>query len=329
MSKNSNRRVLAIVGGGFSGLALCYYLLKKGGDVTLFDGGGGASKMASGLLHPYPGESAFLSWKGIEGMKETRALLERVGPEVYKETGILRFAVSEKQRKAFKQRAEEKEDVEWWDKEKCHAAVPGSAYLPGIFIRSGITVHAKAYLEGLWKICEDLGGHLEKKKVDLDDLQGFDRIILAAGGGIRSFAAAKKLDLRFTKGQLLVCKKPHYFTGESSVTGKGYLALSENNDQCYLGSTYERNHTTEAPCLGTATDLIFNQIGQFIPSYGSFEVKGCLAEMRVSTKDYRPFIGKIDENIYAITGMGSRGLLYHAYFGKKLAEEVMGCSSSS
>ncbi len=315
---------LAVIGGGFSGLALCYYLLKKGGEVTLFDRGGGASKIASGLLHPYPGENGSLSWKGVEGMRETRTLLEMVGPDVYKETGILRFAVSEKQRKVFKKRSEEHSDIEWWDKEKCHDFVPGSSYLPGIFIRSGITVHAKAYLEGLWKICEALGGRREEKSVVLDDLQGFDRVILAAGGGIRSFAAAKKLDLRFTKGQLLVCKRPHYLKGESSITGKGYLALSEREDRCYLGSTYERRHTTEEPCLGTATDLIFNQIGQFIPSYGAFHVEGCLAEMRVSTKDRLPFIGKIDANTYAMTGMGSRGLLYHAYFGKKLAEEVMG-----
>jgi len=319
---------IAIVGAGFSGLALCYHLLQEGGGaVTLFDGkgiGGGASGIASGLLHPYPGENARLSWMGEEGMAETRALLKLVGKGAYKETGILRLALSEKQEEAFKNRAEEREDVEWWDFERCHDFVKGSHYLPGIFIRSGITVHAKRYLKGLWRVCEALGAQLEKRNVFLEDLQGFDQVVLASGGGIRAFAAGRDLGLKFNKGQILLCEKPSYWTEESSIIGKGYVALSEREDQCYLGSTYERDFMTEEPCLGTATDLIFKRIGQFIPSHSSFKVQGCFSEMRVSNpKRYHPLIGKIGEEVYVMTGMGSRGLLYHALLGKILAKAMM------
>lgn len=49
---------IAIIGAGFSGLALAYFLLQSSAHVTLFDAvgiGGGASGIATGLLHPYPG----------------------------------------------------------------------------------------------------------------------------------------------------------------------------------------------------------------------------------------------------------------------------------
>lgn len=318
---------IAIIGAGFSGLGVCYHLQQMGGDITVFDGkgaGGGASGIASGLLHSYPGETARLSWKGEEGLAATRELLSLVGPDVYKETGILRFALTEKQEKAFKERAEEREDIEWWGAEKCHMFAPGSHYLPGIFIRSGITVHASLYLKGLWKVCEEQGARLIKQNVSLSDLKEFDQVVLAAGGGVRAFEAGRALDLRFNKGQILVCQKPKYWKEKSSVIGKGYLAMSEREDRCYLGSTYERDYMTEQPCLGTATDLILKQIGKFIPSTGAFKVEGCHADIRVSNrKSYHPIAQKLDEKLFVLTAMGSRGLLYHSYLGKVLAETMM------
>ena len=318
---------IAVVGGGFAGLGLSYHLLKHGENVTLFDGkgiGGGASGIASGLLHSYPGQSARLSWRGKEGIDEAKRLLSIVGDDIYKESGILKIAVTPKQENAFRKLANRYEDVEWWDADRCHDFIKGSHYLPGIFIKSGITIHAPLYLKGLWKVCESLGGQFEKRNVSLADLEAFDVVVLAAGAGIRGFTAGEKLDLKFNKGQILVCQKPRYFENESSLIGKGYLALSKDEDRCYLGSTYERDFATEKPCMRTATDLIFKQIGQFIPSYGSFKVEECLSQMRVvNAAGYQPIVKKLGEKLYVMTAMGSRGLLYHALLGKELAEEIV------
>ena len=317
---------IAIIGAGFSGLALAYHLLQLKQEVTLFDGrgiGGGTSGIASGLLHPYPGEGAPLSWKGAEGLAATQKLLKIVGKEVYKETGILRLALNEKQEKAFRKRAEEREDVEWWDAKRCHRFVKGSHYLPGIFISSGITVHSPLYLKGLWEVCRDLGARFEHRDVALKELEGFDNTICAAGGGIRSLIEKDVLDLKFNKGQVLECQKPLYFEKESSIIGKGYCALSDRKDRCFLGSTYEHTYLSESPCLGTATDLIFKQIGQFIPSYGFFKVEGCRSGIRVSNRKRLPLIGKIKEGLYVMTAMGSRGLLYHSYLGNILAKAMI------
>ena len=323
---------VAIIGAGFSGLSLCYHLLQRRTQVTRFDPkgvGGGASGIASGLLHPYPGESARLSWKGKEAMLEAERLIQRasetLGQDVARKEGILRLALSDKQKNAFLQRAKSDDAVEWWDADRCHERVHGAHYCPGIFIRSGQTVHPKLYLQGLWEVCEKLGAQLEKKEVEVDALEGFDEVVIAAGSGIRKMKECDHLNVKFNKGQLLACKKPSYFNPGFSLIGKGYLAMSEEDDRCYIGSTYEHEYHTEQPCIGHATEKIFSQIGQFLPSYGAFEVAECLSGMRVANrKSYHPIVGKLREGVWVLTAMGSRGLLYHGLMGKILAAAMVG-----
>ena len=101
----------AIIGAGFSGLALCYYLLEKGQKVTVFDGkgiGGEASGIASGLVHPYPGKEARLSWKGQEAMQASKDLFAIVGQSTKSfnmlKKGVIRLAITEEQKETFFQR---------------------------------------------------------------------------------------------------------------------------------------------------------------------------------------------------------------------------------
>ncbi|NGX50622.1 MAG: tRNA 5-methylaminomethyl-2-thiouridine biosynthesis bifunctional protein MnmC [Chlamydiae bacterium] len=317
---------IAIIGAGFSGLALTYHLLQgeEESEITLFDGrgvGGGASGMASGLMHPFPGVRARLAWKGREGMDSSLQLLRLVGRDVFKETGILRLALGERQERDFAERANQEEDVEWWEAEKCRAYLPGGHYLPGIFIKSGVTVHAALYLKGLWKVCERLGAKFERREVNLQDLGEFDQVVLAAGGGIRKFNLG--LDIKVNKGQILSCKKPNYWKPESSVIGRGYIALSEDDERCYLGSTYEHEFESEEPHLGVATSLIFKQLGDSFPSLSGFEVQGCLSGIRVANRKInRPIIGEVRAGLFVITAMGSRGLLYHSLLGAALARQM-------
>ncbi|MBI3212053.1 MAG: FAD-binding oxidoreductase [Simkania negevensis] len=322
---------IAIIGAGFSGLALCYHLLSKEKrlSIFLFDCKGSSSMIASGLLHPFPGEKGRLSWQGIEAMEASRRLLdlagETLGKEVYKKTGILRMALAEEQRKEFRKRIEEFPEIEWWEEKHCKEVVKGGVYAPGMFIPSGLTVYSSLYLQGLLKLSLSLGAKLVEKEVDIEELKGFDQIIIAAGGGIRKFKICSTLPLKFNKGQILLCKKPSYLKPlPHSVIGKGYLALSEREEECYLGSTYEHAFFTEAPCLGEASERIFSQIEHFIPSHCFFQIEQCFAGIRVNhKKSYHPVVGRLEKWLWLITGMGSRGLLYHSYLAEKLAEAVL------
>ncbi|MCH9614077.1 MAG: tRNA 5-methylaminomethyl-2-thiouridine biosynthesis bifunctional protein MnmC [Chlamydiia bacterium] len=68
---------IAIVGGGFAGMALAYFMREE--DVTVFDTGDGASQIAAGLLHDSPGKNRLKSERADEAMREAEALLEIAG----------------------------------------------------------------------------------------------------------------------------------------------------------------------------------------------------------------------------------------------------------
>ena len=75
---------MAVVGGGFAGVAAAFRTLEEANargravELTLIDGagvGGGASGVAAGLLHPYTVRGKTI-WRGEEGAARARRLLD-------------------------------------------------------------------------------------------------------------------------------------------------------------------------------------------------------------------------------------------------------------
>ncbi|HEX4839403.1 MAG TPA: FAD-dependent oxidoreductase [Rhabdochlamydiaceae bacterium] len=288
---------VAIIGAGFAGLASAYYLsepLSEHWNVTLFDQkgiGGGASGISSGLLHPYPGEQGRHSWHADEALAAARELLQvaesALGMPVARFGGILRKGPC----------LNPGDDVE---------RLADGSY----FIKSGITVFSELYLAGLWKACEQRGvKHVLQHITQLQELEYFDVIVIAAGAGIRNFPECAHLKVGFVKGQVLTLEK----TLEQSISSKRYFAVTSDPKQCHLGSTYERDFMSEEPDLEKAVSLLQPEE----------KVLGCRAAIRVTNPaHYFPLLEQINRKTWALTAFGSRGLLYHAYFGKKIADVV-------
>ncbi len=294
---------VAIIGAGFVGLALAYQLLKTGQfDVTLFDKkgvGGGASGIAIGLMHPYPGEQSRKSKMAEEGMQATLRLLkvaeERLGAPTFNADGLIRVAFDEE----AAQNLSSYSDVE----------LLGAGRF---FIKSGVSVFSKRYLEGLYLACQDLGVKLLIE--DIQELpQGFDLVLIAAGAG--SLALSKELPLKKVKGQALVCKGK--LPGKN-IVGKGYVAKGEKEGEFFLGATYERGPLLdETPDVEAALKDLKGKFAQLLPGEAFPEVLECTAAFRVThPKDYFPLMEKMDDKTWAITAFGSRGLLYHALFAE-------------
>ncbi len=294
---------VAIIGSGFCGLAACYHLLGQGYSVTLFDPlgvGGGASGIACGLMHPYPGREGRYSWKANEGIAATRELLEvaqrTLQQPVFNDAGILRM----------KPLLTDYPDV-----------VPHAS--TGYLIQSGITVFTQLYLQGLWLACKAKGAVLYPVKIDrLEQLKDYDKVVIAAGSGVAHFEECCDLKLRYVKGQILTCKGPLL---SRSIVGDGYIAMSETPGLCYLGATYERTFTSEAPDLAFALQELQPKAANLLPQLG--EVIECRAAVRVmNASHYVPLLKNLDERTWVVTGMGSRGLLYHAYYAKLLVQAM-------
>lgn len=312
---------VAIIGAGFSGLSVAWYLLNLSGcELTLFDSkgiGGGASGMAAGLMHPYVGEDGRRSFLADEGMQASLELIEAaegaLGQRVARREGVLRYTVSEEQNQSFLAHCELFDDIEPYGEHCFH-------------FKSGVTVDCPRYLEGLWQTLSARGTQLIIQEVaDLQELKGFDHIIVAAGAGISGFAELEGLKYSMLKGQVLHCRAPEGLAlPEKSLICKGYVALTEQKGICHIGSTYERTYSDLLPDPGLAKSLLFPNIARLVPEIDKWEVLECKPALRVIRKGhYFPISAQISDSLWVLGAMGSRGLLYHGLVGKTLAAAVI------
>ena len=306
---------IAILGAGLAGLATAWHLLQQGGEVTLFDHkgiAGEASGIATGLAHPFPGKKALRSWQTAEGMRETEALVRvaetALGRPVMAPQGIFRPAISPQQKSDFALRAEEDVEAEWKEIAWPHP-------LSGLWIPNGMTLYPRLYCGGLWRACEQRGATLIRESiVQIDALTGFPHIVIATGSSTLCFPACQSLPLKTNWGQTLLCRWPEPLP--FSLVSQGHITPTEHPDLCLVGSTYEH---TPFPDPNIAKGLL-QQVARFYPPAASFEIVEIRAGKRCAPRTgYRPLCTAVAKNLWVFTGLGSRGLLYHAWLGKMLA----------
>jgi len=324
---------IAIIGAGFSGLAAAWHLSQKNCETTLFDPqgiGGGASGISAGLVHPYAGAHAKLNRYGREGMIETELLLnmasESLGTSVVAGRGLIRLAYSTEQYEDFNRSAKEYDDIDWLSDDQCLKSVPFiERPLGGIFIRSALSVTIASYIKGLSKACESRGVNLIKSKIqNLSELAGFDAIIVAAGFSSTQYPELNQFTLTPIKGQILEFQWPKDMPMLSvPINSQAYLINNPSNGSCYAGATFEKKIASDLPDKQTAIDELFPKINVMVPFLTQCPIIDCRAGIRVSTPDHLPIIAKVKDNIWLLTGMGSKGLLYHALFAKLLAHQIL------
>ncbi len=278
---------IAVIGAGYAGLAATWHLLQAGHFLTVFDGGEGASHVSTGLLHPAPGKKAEPTWMAKEGMESAIELLTIAGEETFLRNGILRFASNEEQRKLFQKNE--------------------------IFIPEGITVFSRKYLKGLKRACKG-AKWIQHRVLDLAELKDFDQVILTVGAESLSWVS---LPLKKTIGQCLVCRSKEKL--QMSLLSNGHITPTEEAGIYLVGSTYEH---TDKPDPKKALALL-DQVARFYPAAKEFEVLDILSGTRIAPKvGYKPILEKIDPKTWIFTGLGSRGLIYHSLFAKRLALQL-------
>lgn len=306
---------IAVVGAGLAGLATCEILSQNPKiQLTLFDSRGiglGASFVSTGLLHPFPGKHAFLSRHGKEAFIETLDFLEKVEREteckVHMRCGVFRPAMTDEQFSDFQKSV--MDGLSEWKN-------------GGLWIPQGSVVFMKQYLSQLWKLTEKRGVQFQKEKIStLNDLASFDQIIVTTGFETLDLPECKHFPLKKTKGQALFCKTKEKIP--YVLASNGHIAPTEDPNIISVGSTYEHHFTNILPDRAVA-DLLLKQVSTFYPQAKDFEVIDIVAGVRISHPNrHVPLIEKVSPNTILFTGLGSRGLLYHHFFAKKVAEMVL------
>lgn len=326
---------IAIIGAGFSGIAIAWHLLNSSlssAKIVIMDSkkiGYGTSGIATGLLHPYAGAHAKLNWRGVEGVEATKKLLEVASdtlklPVIAQNKGILRLALNDDQVLDFQRCAKSFHDVEWLDPGHCQQIVPGCALAPGLWIKNGLMVYSSLYLKGLWKACEQLGAKFEQKTIhSLKETAEFDITIVATGAETLQLSELASLPLSLVKGQVLEFSWPRNRAPLTcALNSHVYIAMSESRTSCLVGATYEKGFQQALVDLEVAQKELLSKAIELFPPLKEASILNCYAGMRAVTPQHRPLMKQLSSSQWLLTGLGSKGLLYHALFAKELVEKI-------
>ena len=94
------------------------------------------------------------------------------------------------------------------------------------------------------------------------------------------------------------------------------------NEITWIGSTHEREFENMDVCLKAGHELIKRTNKNFDITLAGLDTMVMKANYRVGSKDRLPLAGKIEENIYAIGGLGSRGFSLGPILGEYVASLI-------
>lgn len=328
---------IAVVGGGLAGLAALWHLLEQASpstSITLIEKNDAiscASSVAAGLLHPYLGMRASRDLYATQGLKETLHLLQIAekyfGKPVFQKTGVLRPIQHAGQQHRFFSRSQEyPEETEWWDLHKVAEQIQGLIPMPGLFIKEGCTVDLPNYLQGLRLACKAKGARFINDHIlSLKQLTNYDKVLIAAGSGTLAIKECANLPLTSIKGQVLSLQWPEELPIPKIALGSHPYLIVSKERIATLGATFERSYLSAAPDPDFAKKELLNVVATFLPQLKGATVLDCRSGVRLSYGRHPLLLTSIPgfPHCQLFTGLGSRGLLHHAFFGKQAASTVI------
>lgn len=312
-----------IVGQGLAGTLLALALIERDRRVLVADpGGGGASRVAAGLLNP------------ITGQRLTRAAdLERLLPAahqrltaiggllerpVHRETPILRHLCGDRPHAA-------------WQRRRRDPAF--AAYLaPGpepetLWIRGGAVVDTAALLGGVAAWLEGRGALL-RQAVDPGEVgesadgvwwrhRRFDRVVFCEGARLPANPWFPGAGLRPVKGQVLEGWAPVL---PDHPVHRRWTLVPLDAHRFRVGATYDRDAGDDEPTAEGRRRLA-SGLAELLPDPGSVTVTGHRAGWRPTTPDGLPLLGRhpARARIALFNGLGSKGLLLGPHYADRFA----------
>ncbi|GMH37023.1 hypothetical protein BSKO_04896 [Bryopsis sp. KO-2023] len=226
-----------------------------------------------------------------------------------------------------------------------------------LWIKEGAVIHPQRYMQYLWHACEDLVESDPNGKLNfrteaiesLEDVKGqYDAIVVAAGaatGAIKELA--DEISMRLCQGYTLEMADKQQVPSSQEITpsllGEPYIGF-QGSGSLVLGATREYDWTpensfleaggravSESDCPGAVSSLKESGAGIWGP-LENWEVvrirSGVRALTSMTNTGAMPYAGKVhlesvQPECWLATGLGARGVLYHAWLGELLAKAII------
>ncbi|XP_075675203.1 uncharacterized protein LOC142643147 isoform X3 [Castanea sativa] len=345
----------AVVGAGFAGLSVAWHLLNSSGKdlglhIDIYDEvgiGGGASGVSGGLLHPYSPKGKLL-WRGAECWNECLKLLsiaEAAAPQNFNGS-IVRRRIETIDQVAAQNLAS-------------NLCLPFNS---AFYMPEAVNIHPQHYLQALFLACENLvkelpySGlgvkelHLHKKSIHkLLDFEGeYDAVVVCLGAKADLLPELSgRLPLRTCRGVIAHLQLPDdmgedYPEHGPSILSDAWLAF-QGPRSLYMGSTWEWKSSNSSPNVSadesySALQELLPKANVIYPAIKNWTFTGAKAGLRamppLTPHGSLPLLGCINDviggnyacNYWLFGGLGSRGLLYHGWLGKLIAQAML-CSN--
>jgi glycine oxidase len=321
---------LTVVGGGVIGLSVAWRAAGRGYRVTVADpspGRGGASWLAGGMLAPvteaWPGEEHVLSL-GEESLRRWPAFArdleaEGVDPGLAAH-GTIVVAFDSADAGHLDILAEYLtslgRSVEQLTGRAARKLAAGlGAVRSGLHVPGDLAVDNRKLLTALLTACSRRGVEFVHSRVTLADVTGPGRrTVLAAGawtGGLHPRLADA---VRPLKGEILRlrprrgCLPPPPYTVRAMVEGRPIYLVPRTDGELVLGATqYEAGFDETVTARGVRE--LLEGAERILPGITEYELVETAAGLRAGSLDALPYVGVLDEGVYAATGHHRNGLL--------------------
>lgn len=359
-SSSSPPETVAIIGGGLAGLSTAYHLLDKlGGNVriTVIDkaepGQGGASSVAGGLLHPLSPKGKLLHF-GIEGLEATNRLISAAqvhNPRCIITERIFRVALTEQNVIQLKSTAKlHPQFATWVDPDEIEMQC-GTKCLGGLMLSNGCkVVHVPDYLQGLWCACQDMAKEHMQWCTDvpsndsewIQKLSQYHTVVFSAGSGLFQDSLVEdeddesKLPVELVRGQSIIMRLDeddsvgYKYMNQALLCGK-YITPVNGKNRLLIGATHE--YKDRALDHNSVLEELMAHTYDLLPCVwdrGSIEkiTSGFRVQSQRGQHGRVPIVGKYERsrlhrNAYLFTGLSSRGLIYHGFYGDLLSSSII------
>lgn len=246
------------------------------------------------------------------------------------------------------------------EEEEARALVPGLV-LPdnsvALFMPHGLNLHPRRYLEALWMACQTFARKassvgspgtqavlLKQHISTLSELSGYEAVVVCMGANVVMLPElAGKLTLSMCRGVVAQLDLPpsflEYREEVPNLLSSTWLAL-QGQRKMVLGATKHWGcGNTSTQVLADEERAVWEQLipnaEMFYPSIKQWEVTGLQAGVRAmpprTSLGALPLAGcintlvqpKLDTDYWLIGGLGSRGLIYHAWLGELVAAAIV------
>ena len=333
-TESSKKKKIGIIGSGIAASSAAYAAAQNGADIEIFESADGIAAGASGnpvaALYPrFSINNSPYSFLTAQSYFFAEKLYSQM-PNAYMQTGLLFSHSNDYQAQ--------------WIEEMKHLNRNDLFEIINIekmkkvygFESHGLLVKKGGYLFPNL-ICKELLTHpnvkisynycfknwlKNKSKIDIhfsnqEKKSGFDELIIANGPGLEQYLCG----LKISKGQLVGLKGSQQVNLDLPLNSAGYI-LPEVDGVTWIGSTHEREFKNIDVCYEAGYKLIEKTNKNFNLGFTGAENMLMTANFRVGSKDRLPIAGKIEDKIYVIGSLGSRGFSLAPLLGEFVASQI-------